>query len=352
MRTLVRTHLAMRFLQSTWCPVCLGTVTMVLVLTSLLPSAQKTVLINSSGNQYKEGDEWIAPDESEISYDSNGDLIRYGKELVVNTSKYLGPTGVIDHLSNGMNCQNCHINAGTQNFANPFSSVRNNYPKYRDRSGRIESYEFRVNECMQRSMNGKPLDSLSLEMRAIVAYIKWVGKDVPKGILPKGMATRIPQTLNRAADPQKGKIVFINNCQRCHGENGQGVLSADSINYTYPPLWGDKSFNISAGMYRLSYLAGFIKNNMPYLEATWSNPKLSDEEAWDVAAYVASQPRPQKRFAYDWPNLSKKPFDFPFGPYSDSFPEQQHKYGPFAPIKNAKASSELSSTKQITAGLK
>ncbi len=342
----------MRFLQSTWCPVCLGIITLVLILTSLLPSAQKTVLINSFHEQYKEGDEWIAPDENEIPYDSTGDLIRYGKELVVNTSKYLGPKGIIAHLSNGMNCQNCHINAGTQNFANPFSGVKNNYPKYRDRSGRVESYEFRVNECMQRSMNGMPLDSLSLEMRALVAYVKWIGRDVPKGIRPSGIGTQMPGLLNRTADAQKGKAIYLSNCQRCHNENGQGVLSDDGLSYTYPPLWGENSFNISAGMYRLSYLAGFIKNNMPYQEATWKNPKLTDEEAWDVAAYVASQPRPQKRFAYDWPNLSKKPFDFPFGPYTDTFSERQHKYGPFESIRNARAGSELSVSKQNTAGLK
>jgi thiosulfate dehydrogenase len=348
---LVRSTFTMRFLQSTWCPVCLGIITTVLILTSLLPSAQNKVLINSSHEQYKEGDEWIAPDEKEIPYDSNGDLIRYGKELIVNTSKYLGPKGIIDHLSNGMNCQNCHINAGTQNFANPFSGVKNNYPKYRDRSGRVESYEFRVNECMQRSMNGMPLDSLSLEMRAMVAYVKWVGKDVPQGIRPSGMATKIPQLLNRAANPQKGKIIYLNYCQRCHGEDGQGASLPDGTSYTYPPLWGDHSFNVSAGLLRLSGLAGFIKNNMPYQEATWKNPKLTDEEAWDVAAYVASQPRPQKRFAYDWPDLSKKPFDFPFAPYADRFSELQHKYGPFEPIKNAKAGND-SSLKQNTAGLK
>jgi len=340
----------MRFLQSTWCPVCLGIITTILILTSLL-SSQKKVLVHSSSNQYREGDEWNPPDEAEIPYDSNGDLIRYGKDLIVNTSKYLGPKGVISSISNGMNCQNCHINAGRENFANPFSGVKNNYPKYRDRSGRTESYEFRVNECMQRSMNGMPLDSLSLEMRAMVAYVKWMGKDVPKGIRPIGTGTQMPQLLNRAADPAKGKIVYTNNCQRCHGENGQGLLSIDSSSYTYPPLWGENSFNTSAGMYRLSYLAGFIKNNMPYDEATWKNPKLSNEEAWDVAAYVASQPRPEKRFAYDWPNPSKKPFDFPFGPYTDHFSEQQHKYGPFEPIQKAKAGSE-SSSKQITAGSK
>jgi thiosulfate dehydrogenase len=329
----------------------LGIITTVLILTSLLPSAQKKVLVHPLSNQYREGDEWIAPDENEIPFDSNGDLIRYGKELIVNTSKYLGPKGVIASLSNGMNCQNCHIDAGKQNFANPFSAVKNNYPRYRERSGRIESYEFRVNECMQRSMNGQSLDSLSPEMRAIVSYVKWVGENVPPGVRPNGTGTQIPPLLNRAADTGKGKLVYINNCQRCHGENGQGVLSADATSYVYPPLWGEHSFNISAGMYRVSYLAGFIKNNMPFQEATWKNPKLTDEEAWDVAAYIASQSRLQKIFAYDWPDPSKKPFDFPFGPYADSFSEQQHKYGPFKPIKNAKAGS-VSSLKQNTAGSK
>jgi len=31
----------------------------------------------------------------------------------------------------------------------------------------------------------------------------------------------------------------------------------------------------------------------------------------------------------DWPNIKKKPFDYPYGPYTDSFSEQQHKYGPY-----------------------
>jgi len=67
--------------------------------------------------------------------------------------------------------------------------------------------------------------------------------------------------------------------------------------------------------------------------ASYTNPQLSDEEAWDVAAYVNSQPRPKKTFTHDWPDISKKPIDHPFGPYSDDFSELQHKYGPFGVIK-------------------
>ncbi|MCB0768664.1 MAG: cytochrome C, partial [Flavobacteriales bacterium] len=63
---------------------------------------------------------------------------------------------------------------------------------------------------------------------------------------------------------------------------------------------------------------------------------LTDEEAWDVAAFVNSQPRPVKDLTGDWPDISKKPIDHPFGPYSDTFTETQHKYGPFGPIAEAR----------------
>lgn len=64
----------------------------------------------------------LRPNENEIPLDEEGDLIRYGKELIVHTSKYFGPKGIIAQISNGMNCQNCHINAGKEKFANPFSA--------------------------------------------------------------------------------------------------------------------------------------------------------------------------------------------------------------------------------------
>ncbi|MEB0249943.1 hypothetical protein QN344_07330, partial [Mucilaginibacter sp. 5B2] len=57
-----------------------------------------------------------------------------------------------------------------------------------------------------------------------------------------------------------------------------------------------------------------------------------DEEAWNVAAFVNSQPRPHKEQSKDYPNVSKKPNDLPFGPFADLFSAKQHKYGPFGPI--------------------
>jgi len=274
---------------------------------------------------------WQAPDINALPDNDNGAQIRYGHDLIAQTALYLGPKGRVAHISNGMNCQNCHLNAGTQNFSNPFSAVASTYPKYRDRSGRVESIEFRINDCLMRSLNGKGLDSLSHEMRAMVAYLKWIGKDVPKGKKPKGSGLDPLPFLARAADPAKGKIVYQQKCQSCHGASGQGVSATNAASFVYPPLWGEHSYNTGAGLYRLFQFAAYVKNNMPF-GATFSKPQLTNEEAWDVAAFVNSQPRPQKHFSSDWPDLSKKPIDFPFGPYIDSFSETQHKYGPFAPM--------------------
>src|SRR5688572_10010412 len=40
------------------------------------------------------------------------EMVRYGEELIAHTSKYLGPEGIVARITNGMNCQNCHLEAG------------------------------------------------------------------------------------------------------------------------------------------------------------------------------------------------------------------------------------------------
>jgi thiosulfate dehydrogenase len=76
------------------------------------------------------------------------------------------------------------------------------------------------------------------------------------------------------------------------------------------------------------------------LGVSYQNPQLSDEEAWDVAAFVNSQVRPNKNTPKDWPDITKKPIDHPFGPYSDGFSETQHKFGPFKPIQEKREANK------------
>ncbi len=292
---------------------------------------------------------WIAPDINTITDTKQKEQVAYGKELIAHTSKYLGPKGSVMQISNGMNCQNCHLQAGTAVFGNNFGSVASLYPKFRARSGGIENIYKRVNDCLERSLNGKALDTAGKEMLAIEAYINFLGSNVAKGKKAEGSGLKDLAWLDRAADAEKGLAVYTAKCQSCHQPNGGGVFNADSSEYTYPALWGNNSFNVGAGLYRISSFAKYVKYNMPQA-TTYQYPQLTDEEAWDVAAFVISQTRPNINTPKDWPDISKKPVDHPFGPYADNFSEKQHKFGPFNPI--IKEQKKKEETKQKISSLK
>jgi thiosulfate dehydrogenase len=275
---------------------------------------------------------WEAPDPYLAETDKDAALIAYGRDLVARTQDYFGESGLVrPGTINSMNCQNCHLEAGSKPFGNNYFGVASTYPQMRARSGALETIPKRVNDCFQRSLNGQPIDTSGREMRAIVAYMHWLGTGIPKGEKPKGTGVMEVPFLERAADPQKGQQIYAAKCASCHAADGHGLPMPDSPR-NYPPLWGEKSYNEAAGLFRMSRFAGYVKANMPF-GATYQNPQLTDEEAWDVAAFVNSQPRPKHPFLQtDWPKMEKKPFDHPFGPFKDTFPEAQHKYGPFGPI--------------------
>ena len=300
--------------------------------TSGMGEVAASVSQNAASTRKGKASIWVAPDVQSIPDSPEGALIEYGKELIEHTSVYLGPNGKISPISNGMNCQNCHLKAGTVPYGNNYGKVSSSYPKFRNRSGTVEGYVKRINDCIERSLNGKGLDADSREMQAITAYLKWVGKDVSMESNLPGFGLVDLKPLDRPASPEKGKLVYDMYCGRCHGENGEGIMAANGVEWTYPPLFGENSYNIGAGLYRLSRFAAFVKANMPY-GVSYDNPFLSDEEAWDVAAYVNSMPRPDMDISNDWPDITTTPVDHPFGPYTDTFSEEQHKYGPFEPIK-------------------
>lgn len=275
---------------------------------------------------------WSARDIDQIKDKNQKELVKYGEQLIINTAAFLGPKGSVASLTNGLNCQNCHLDGGTKPYGNNYGAVASSYPKLRARSGQIEDIYKRVNDCMERSLNGKALSRDSKELKAMVAYIKYIGSNVKKGDLAHGSGLKELAFLDRAADPIQGKLVYDEKCASCHQAAGEGMMNMDGKTYQYPPLWGQNSYNQGAGLFRISNFAKYVKYNMP-LGVNHNSAQLSDEQAWDVAAFVNSQPRPSLNISKDWPDISKKPIDHPFGPYKDAFTEKQHKFGPFKPIK-------------------
>ena len=286
---------------------------------------------------------WTVPEIGALPDDANGRLVRRGRDLITATYAHIGPE-VPDPANrfagNNLACSNCHLNAGTKKFGIPLFGLFGEFPLYSPRAGAEISIENRLNSCMTRSMNGRPLPVDAPQMQALVAYIKFLSTGVPPGHLLPGLGVGKMPELDRAADPERGRSLYANACAVCHGLDGSGVrrsLPTTDLGYMMPPLWGADSFNDGAGMSRLITAANFIHFNMPH-GADYLNPQLSPVDAWDIAAYVISQPRPRKAgLDRDFPDLLEKPVDVPYGPYADAFSAQQHKYGPFAPIRAAVA---------------
>ena len=264
------------------------------------------------------------------------ELVNYGYELISESSRHMGPLANLPaqrYAGNNLSCQNCHLGAGTVRGSASFIGVANRFPQFRGRENKMGTLAERINGCMERSMNGRAMPEDSKEMQAMIAYMEWLSEDVPpeREAEYKGFVQlNIPNT---KADLVKGKEVFITYCQRCHMQDGQGQRPNPNAKHVYPPLWGADAFNHGAGMHRVITAAQFIKANMPFEEASWDNPILTDEEAYHVAAYINSFPRPQKSNPeVDFPDKKLKPVSTPYGPWQDPFTAEQHKYGPFQPI--------------------
>jgi thiosulfate dehydrogenase len=230
------------------------------------------------------------PSESEITDSTTLASIRRGRALIRNTRDSL-PHNVRARL----NCTNCHTQDGTVADAMPLVGVYSRFPQYRPRSGRIDLLEDRINDCFERSMNGKAIPVNSSEMRDMVTYMAFLSRGFPPGSEMKGQG--VPKLDPLPGDSARGHQVFLANCARCHNVDGGG-------NSAIPPLWGKESFNIGAGMARLRTAAAFIHQVMPL-----DKPKtLTPQQAFDVATYITTRPRPDfKGKERDWPKGGAPP---------------------------------------------
>ena len=230
------------------------------------------------------------PSDSEIPAGPVGSAIRRGRSLFQHTADSLPA-----HVGSALRCFSCHLRDGTQAGALPLLGVYSRFPQYRTRNGLVNLLEDRINDCFERSLNGKALARDGKDMRDMVAYLAFLSRGVPPpGEFP-GVGLRTMDPL--PADSGRGRAVYGEICARCHGPEGAGTPLA-------PPLWGPRSFNIGAGMARLRSAAAFIRDNMPNDRAV----TLSDQQAFDVAAFVVSRPRPDfARKADDWPNGDPPP---------------------------------------------
>jgi thiosulfate dehydrogenase len=214
------------------------------------------------------------------------DSVMRGYRLIMNTGFY-APNYARDQLS----CTNCHFaggdSLGGKNGGISLVGVTTEYPQFSKRAGKVITLAERINNCFERSLNGRALPSNSRIMSDILNYLIWISKevemvkDIPWLGLPTIKNKHIP-------DPKQGKKIYEQYCSACHQPDGEGGgVLGEVEGKTIPPLWGPNSFNDGAGMSTMAMLAPFVYLNMPYQQAV-----LSEEHSLDVAAYVLQQPRP------------------------------------------------------------
>jgi len=229
------------------------------------------------------------PPVSAIPAGAEGDAIKRAIDLFDNTGVKAAP-----YVGDGLACKNCHLDAGRKAGASPMWAAWVAYPQFRKKTGSISTMEDRIRGCFMYSMNaqnspsGGPPPPGSPIYSDMETYFAWLAKGAPVGAkLAGGGFPPSPQPAG-GYDPVRGKAVFQQYCIACHGNDGQGARQSNG-QVVYPPLWGPHSFNWGAGMAVLNLAASFIKANMPFGQTN----VLSDQQAWDVAAYIDSQERPK-----------------------------------------------------------
>lgn len=286
---------------------------------------------------------WTIPDPDSLPDDAFGRTVRLGRDLMVKTSSMIGPDApdpAARYAGNGLDCQSCHLDAGTRRFGLPLAGIWGVFPTYIARENEVRTLEERINGCMERSMNGKPLPVGGREMKAMLSYIAFISRPEPVGEPLNGRGAPPLPVPEKAIDVTHGQAVFSATCAVCHGADGRGQrLSAEEARasgrrYRFPPLWGPDSFNDGAGMNRAITAARFVHANMPF-GTTFDAPALSAADAFDVAGFVVSQTRPHKEgLEADFPDRARKPVDAGYPPFVGPFPPEQHRLGPWGPIQS------------------
>jgi thiosulfate dehydrogenase len=209
------------------------------------------------------------------------------------------PDSLPNNVGNGLRCFSCHLDNGHKPNGMPITASYTQYPSFSKRSGGTMSIYARVNNCLTRSLAGRGLASDSREMTDIVAYLASIAHGLPRNshVAGEGLV-KLPRLIG---DTARGGVVFAARCARCHGASGQGIPPAT-------PLWGARSFAIGASLSWIDRAASFIRYNMPFDSAG----VLSDQQAYDVAAYILSHPRQDTRGKeHDFP-AGDAPWDVPY----------------------------------------
>lgn len=226
---------------------------------------------------------FVPPPESALPANAeDAKAVLLGEKIFDNTPKYAA-----QYTGNTLSCRNCHTDRGRNPRSAPLWAAAPQYPMYRSKNRTMNSLEMRIADCFRYSQNGKAPPAESPELLALMTYANWLSTGLPIGIKPKASGYPMLGKPAQPPDRQRGEVVYAAHCTTCHGTTGQGSSFAGA--QVIPALWGPQSYNWGAGMHSVDNAAAYVYANMPHGAAG----SLTQQQAWDVAAWINSQPRPQ-----------------------------------------------------------
>ncbi len=225
---------------------------------------------------------FVPPPDAAIPDDAFGKQVRLGRELFVHTA-----AAAPQFVGNDLSCSNCHLDGGRLANSAPLWGAFGLFPQYRAKNGHVNTFQERMQGCFKYSMNGKAPPLGDPVLVALESYAAFLSRGAPLGAKLPGSGYLKLAKPPLTPDHARGQAVYAANCALCHGADGAGQKAGGAT--VFPPLWGERSYNWGAGISNINNAAGFIKANMPFSEGG----RLTDQEAWDVAAYIDSKPRPQ-----------------------------------------------------------
>ena len=252
-----------------------------------------TVIVFGQGDFNKDSSKHVKA-QPKLPTGELGRVIELGREIVERTAEH--PLSK-PYVGNSLNCTSCHLENGTHDDAASFIGIATAYPAWSPREKRVITLQDRVLNCFMRSENGiRPPQGSEVSV-AITTYITWLSTDQPVKQNPNfPLGPNHIQMLKAedgTPDIKSGAVLYEERCAYCHGDMGAGTDDG-------PPVWGDQSYNNGAGLSRIPKLASWLKVGMPP-----DDPSLTSQEAFDIAAFVNSQPRPNFKQAEHLPPADK-----------------------------------------------
>jgi thiosulfate dehydrogenase len=271
-----------------------------------------------------------------------------------------------------MNCSSCHIQSGTVPYAYAFFrtlsfyGLRENGEKgiYFEGLAYHRDARTRARDCGRECGGPVMLTDDSYEMDALMAWLKAVRDGIypgegllfdafkskaDLGKIPGAQIPLFPKVMEMTSNPVAGKSIYETHCQSCHENQGVGQWS-NTRGYIVPPLSGQGSFSQAGGPLMIPVGAAFIQHNMPPDKPG----TLSQQEALDAMAYVATLPRPPVWWQdyFHRHNPCARPAYLPLhvGTVPQSFPfsKEQAQFGPWQAIADWLASDACKAANPMT----